>query len=109
MWFQLFLIVFAVVAILRTWNQYTKRQVSKYWFVVWAALWLAVIVVAVTPQTADFAAQIVGVERGADLLVYTAVVVLAYMTFRLTVRQQKLNEEITELVRKIAVDHPERR
>lgn len=107
--FKFFLIAFALVAIYRTWKQYTKRQVSKYWFFMWAALWVAVIVVAITPQTTDVIAEVVGVERGADLLVYTAVVVLAYMVFRLTVRQQKLNEEITELVRKIAVDHPEQK
>ena len=71
-------------------------------------MWLVVIGVAVTPQSTDIVASFVGVGRGADLLVYLAVTFLLYAVLRLMVRQQKMSEEITELVRKIAVDHPEK-
>lgn len=102
MLFKLFLVAFAIFAIVRTRRQYAKRQVSKYWFVVWTAFWATVVFVALTPQTTDIIANIAGVGRGADLLVYVAIVILSYAVYRLMVRQQKLNEEITELVRTIA-------
>ena len=105
--FQIFLITFAVLAILRTWKQYTKRYVSKYWFLLWGGVWALVILAALMPQWTDKVAGVLGVERGADLLVYTAVVCMAYLVYRLMVRQQKMNEEITGLVRKIALDRPE--
>ena len=67
-------------------------------------MWAVVVFVALMPQATDVLARIAGVERGADLVVYTAVVVLSYAVYRLMVRQQKLNEEVTELVRTIGID-----
>lgn len=106
--FQFFLIAFSVYAIGRSLKQYTKKQVSKYWVVVWSFLWVIVIGVALMPQATDRIARMVGVGRGADLLVYLSVTFLLYAVLRLMVRQQKMSEDITELVRKIAVDHPEK-
>ena len=67
-------------------------------------MWVVVVFVALMPQATDVLARIAGVERGADLVVCTAVVVLSYAVYRLMVRQQKLNEEVTELVRTIGID-----
>lgn len=106
--FKIFLIVFSLYAILRTRKQYEAKNASRYWMVVWSVVWLFVIAVAVVPQATDVVAAWVGVGRGADLLVYLAVIVLLYVTYRSLVRQQKMSEDITELVRKIAVDRPER-
>lgn len=104
MLFTIFLVAFAIFAIVRTYGQYVKRQVSKYWFITWTSLWAVVVLAALAPEFTDVLARIVGVERGADLFVYTAVVILAYAVYRLMVRQQKLNEEVTELVRTIAIE-----
>lgn len=103
MLFQILLIAFAVFAILRTSKQYREQKVSVHWFVLWTLLWIGVIFVAISPETTDLIAAKLGVERGADLLVYSAVVILAYATYRILVRLEKQNKELTELVRKIAV------
>lgn len=100
--FQIFLIAFALFAIIKTSRQYQSRKVSVYWFTVWTLFWVAVIAVAFAPQTTDVIAEYVGVEKGADLLVYSAIVILFYIVYRLLVRTEKQNRELTELVRKIA-------
>lgn len=101
--FQIFLILFAVFAIAKTYRQYKKQRVSVYWLTVWSLLWFVVIAVALWPQTTDILATFVGVEKGADLLVYTAVVVLYYLLYRSMVRQERTNKELTDLVRQIAI------
>ena len=106
--FKIFLILFSIYAIHRAKKQYEKRQASRYWAVVWSFMWLVVIIVALMPQATDAVAKFVGVGRGADLLVYLAVIFLLFATYRMMVREQKMSEDITELVRKIAVDRPER-
>lgn len=106
--FKIFLIVFSVFAILRAKKQYDKKQASRYWAVMWSFMWVLVIVAALLPQATDALASLAGVERGADLLMYTAVMFLLYAAYRSMVHQQKTDADITELVRKIAVDHPER-
>ncbi len=106
MMFQLFLVAFSLYAILRSVKQYSRKQVSRYWVVVWSVLWTTVIGVALMPQATDRIAALAGIGRGADLLVYLAVTFLLYAVLRIMVRQQKMSEEITELVRSIAIDHP---
>ena len=106
--FKVFLILFSVYAIARAKKQYEKRQASWYWAVVWSFMWLFVIAAALMPQATDAVAAFAGVGRGADLLVYIAVIFLLYTTYRSMGHQQKMSEDITELVRKIAVDRPER-
>lgn len=108
--FQAILVAFALFAITRTVKQYRKRKVSRYWFFLWSGLWTLVIGVALWPETADILAKRLGVERGADLALYFAVVILAYLVFRLFVRQEETERSITQLVRKIAIKddrHPE--
>jgi len=101
--FQFSLIIFAIFAIIRTYKQYRLQRVSASWLTSWLLLWLAVILVAISPQSTDILAKYVGVERGADLLVYSAVVILYYGLYRMMVKQEKLQQELTSLVRKIAI------
>lgn len=103
MMFQAFLIIFAVIALAKVGRQYQKRKVSVYWFIVWSILWMGVIAVGLSPQTTDVIAARVGVGRGADLLVYSSILILFYGLYRVMSRQEKLHQEITELVRKIAI------
>lgn len=102
--FKIALIIFALFASLRTWRQYKAQKVTRQWFVLWLFVWALVIVVAVAPQTTDILASNVGVGRGADLLVYIAIVFLLYGQFRNMVRTKRLHEQHTELVRRIAIE-----
>lgn len=106
MLFQLGIILFAIVVILRTYGQYKKEHVSRYWLIAFSCLWTIVIVAALVPKGTDRIAQMVGVERGADLFVYVAVLILVYAVYRLLVRVQHMHQEITELVRQIALANP---
>lgn len=101
--FQLSVVIFAVLVIVRTYSQYKKELVSRYWLLAFSSLWALIAAAAMLPRTTDDIARLVGVERGVDMLVYVAVLVLLYAVYRLFVRTQKMHEEITELVREIAL------
>lgn len=102
--FKIVLILFALFATLRTWNQYTAQKVTRQWFILWAVLWVLVIGVAIAPQTTDVLADVAGVGRGADLFMYVAILFLLYGQFRMMVRTKKLHEQQTALVRRIAIE-----
>ncbi|MDP2631808.1 MAG: DUF2304 domain-containing protein [Candidatus Uhrbacteria bacterium] len=103
MLFQAILIVFALFAIAKTSKMYKQQKVSVYWFMVWTFFWLVVITVSIWPTTTDIVAGWVGVEKGADLLSYSAIVVLFYAMYRVMAGQERQNKELTDLVRKIAI------
>ena len=48
--------------------------------------------------------SILGIARGADLIVYVSVVLLFYLIFRLYVKMEKIEQDVTKVVRKIAID-----
>lgn len=102
--FQIALTLFALLMIVRTYRQYHRHIVTRQWAMLWTLIWFLVIGVAIWPKTTDFLAAQVGVGRGADLLVYLAILFLLFAQFRLFVRTQRLHEQQTELVRRIAIE-----
>ncbi len=101
--FQSILIIFAIIVLAKTYRQYQAHKVSLYWAIVWSLMWIILIIVAFTPQTTDIIAKYVGVEKGADLFVYSSIVIIFYALYRILSRQEKMNKETTNLVRQIAI------
>ncbi len=101
--FQWTLVLLGILSLWKTYRQFKKERVSAYWFSIWSVFWIVVVFVAFLPQTTDLIANTVGVERGADLIVYIAVLVLSYAVYRLMVGQERMRQEITDLVRQIAI------
>lgn len=101
--FKIAIILFALFAIARTYGQYQRKLVSRYWLWAFSLLWLALVGAALWPRITDDIAHAVGISRGADMLVYMSVIALLYSSYRLIVKTQKTSDEITELVRQIAI------
>ena len=104
---QGFIILFALFAISRTFLQFRAGKLTLAWLFVWVVFWLGAGTVAALPQTTDVIARFVGVGRGADVIVYTALIGLFYLMFKLFVKIEDLEREITSLVRKLAIEDVE--
>ena len=72
-----------------------------------ASLWslgtIGALVVVWIPETASRAAQLFGVGRGADLVVYFGLVLLFVLVFQLHVSHVRQERQLTELVRREAL------
>ena len=100
---QGFLLLFFLFALGRTAHQFSRRRVPAFWALAWAMVWLGAGIVVLLPQTADMLARLVGVGRGADMVMYLALVLLFYLLFRLYAKLEGMEREISVLVRKIAL------
>lgn len=69
--------------------------------------WIAVGGVALSPQTTDVVAKLVGVGRGADFIIYLSMIALFYLMFKLFGKIEDVEREITKLVRKLAIEEAE--
>ncbi len=69
----------------------------------WSLLWGGVVAVVLHPQSASFLAARLGVGRGADVVVYLAIALLFYLQFRLFVRLEDQERQITALARALAL------
>ena len=70
-------------------------------------LLVAAVLAVIFPGIVNDLAQLVGVGRGADLLLYGFLVVFISTVLSNARKQRRQDEQITELARKIAVANPE--
>jgi len=100
---QLLIVVFALFALSRVFVKARSRSIPMVWALLWVFVWAAVLVVAFLPQTTDVVASVVGVGRGADLFVYLSIILLFYLVFRLFVKIESLQHELTKLVSELSI------
>jgi hypothetical protein len=66
-----------------------------------------VLLVFWQPESTSYLANILGVGRGADLIIYLSVIVIFYLLFRVFIRLNKIDSEITKITRKDALKNVE--
>ena len=98
---QYIIILFALFAIARSIVQYRKGNVSIKFLLSLILFWIIVGLVVWLPQTTEMVARFVGVGRGVDVAIYISIPALFYLVFRLFVRIEDLERDITTLVRKL--------
>lgn len=98
------LLIAAILAIIWvTWKRAQQRAVSTASAAGWTVLWLAAAAVIYRPELASLLAEALGVGRGADAVVYLAVIALFYLVFRIFVRLERMERDITDVVRAVAI------
>jgi len=100
---QIIASVFLIFAILKVFFQYRTDKISMKRLILWCFLWLGVGIIFWLPQTTSFVASVLGIGRGADLVIYTGMVILYYLIFRIYVKIDKQQEEITKIVQTLAI------
>jgi len=101
--FQLIVIIFCLYAAVRVWQKIRTRGLGKRWGAFWLVFWFGVGAVVALPWTTSLLAARLGVTRGVDLVIYVSVIVLFYLVFRLTLKLEKLESNITKIVREAAL------
>ncbi len=102
--FQIVAVVFIFFVVSRILIKYKKKEISFRELFFWFLFWILVAVVILLPQTTSILASKLGIGRGADLVIYVAIVFIFYIIFKIYVRLDKTDREITELVRKISIE-----
>jgi hypothetical protein len=67
----------------------------------WVGLWLFIF--TIFPGALDLIGQIFGLPRGADVLVYVGIIFLMYFTLLLLSKTERNKEDITRLIREVAL------
>jgi hypothetical protein len=100
------LVLLAVIALMAVHLIAQKRrgEIGKIQLGLWLAVWIGGAVVVLFPDFATRMASHFGVGRGADLVIYVSIPALFYAVFRLLIRTERLNREVTELTRALAIE-----
>ena len=105
---QALIVLFAVYAITRTLLRYRKGNISLGETAVWVCFWIGAGLLVMKPDLTQKLARVLGVGRGADAVFYLGLVGLSYAFFRLYLRSRNTEQQITRLVRELALRDAER-
>ena len=100
---QIVLVVFSVFAIISVVSKFRKGDLTVNQLALWCLFWVLVVVVALLPNTTALLAKLLGVGRGADSVVYLALALLYYLFFKANIRLEKMERNLTKIVRKEAL------
>lgn len=105
---QIFLILFLLFALSRVFLRFKSTEITFPGLIFWSSIFGVAIIAVTFPQLTSSVANAVGIGRGADAVVYIAIVLIFYLVFRLYVYIQDVRREISDLVGKLAIGEHEK-
>jgi hypothetical protein len=106
--FQLVAIpLIVVMLLLSARNLFQRARVMTS--LLWTLLWLAALAAVIYPDQTTEIAKAVGIRRGADLLVYSAVLAFIVGFYVVSLKLRQLSREVTVLTRELALLEAERK
>ncbi|MEM4259825.1 MAG: DUF2304 family protein [Candidatus Woesearchaeota archaeon] len=106
---QILLIIFAIFAWTRVILRLKDKHIRLSEFIFWSLVWLIMLIVAFIPSITSSMAEFLGIASGISLLVYVSVIILFYLVFRLYVKIEHQEQEITQLTRALAIKNSEKK
>jgi hypothetical protein len=100
---QIILLLFIIYAVIKVALRYKDKIISLQEFILWTIFWFLVGFVVILPDTTSLVASFVGVGRGVDLVIYISILILFYLVFRVLVRLDKIDKDVTKIVRNLAL------
>lgn len=100
---QVVLIVVLASVLVMTWRRAWQGVVSRREALLWSLLWIGAGFIILQPKTTTLVANFFGVGRGADFILYGAVVLLFVLVFKLFVALEVMERKLTDFVRKDAL------
>ena len=104
MLYQILVAIVAILAIFLVFDRFRRKRTSIPTFLMWVVLWVLIAIFAIMPETSNVLAKIIGIGRGLDLILIFAIIGSYYLIFRVYLKLEKIEQDITELVRKISMD-----
>jgi len=98
---QYLIVIFAIFVLTRIVLRLRDNQLTIMEFFMWTSVWGAVLIVAMIPSIATASAQLIGIGRGVDAFIYLALLVLFYLMFRVIIKLETIQKEMTSIVREL--------
>ena len=88
---QIILILISVLVLFKVFLNVKKKRQTAIKGSLWGIIWVSVLVAAIFPQFTTYLASLLGVGRGADLILYSAVLFLSYLLYKQFIRIGKID------------------
>ena len=97
--------IIGVFFIYRTIVQYMRRKRTFVALLVWVSFWISITLMAIIPNPVSFQiAALLGFRSNVTAVIFVSIALLFLFVFYLSSTIEKLEHQMTDLVRKIAID-----
>ncbi len=104
MLFQILIVLFSLVAIASIFVRRQKDGLGIRATLFWILFWLAVDTVVLFPNSTTVLANTLGIGRGSDLIIYLSILLIFLILFRLNVKIENINRQVTKVTRSNALE-----
>lgn len=94
---KLLIILFILFASSRVVLRYKNKEISYSGFLLWLCVWAVTLLAILLPDLSGKLAKILGIGRGVDSAFFIAILLLFYLTFRLYIKLDKIDRDLTTL------------
>lgn len=101
---EIIAVIFALFALSRVILRLKDGNLTRREFLFWAVIWVFLAIVVFVPDLTTTVAHWFGIQQGMNLIVTVAIILLFYLMFRLYVKVENTEQEITKLVRQISLE-----
>lgn len=84
-----------------------RRRVAPRVGFAWGMLWIAATIAIARPELTATIARALGIGRGADLVLYIAILAMVFGFFAVYVRMRRIESDLTKIVRELAIRNAE--
>ncbi len=101
--FQIVSLIVLSLLLLRDGRKWLKSRTGRGVRFVRCVVWVVAIVTIADPLLVQEVAYVFGIGRGADVVLYFSVLAFAWVAFTLYIRMLRLERQITDLTRHLAI------
>ncbi len=101
---QIILSVVILFILFKTWHSYKTKQISKSFSFLWVLIWVIGLFVIFYPGLLSKVANLLNIGRGVDFALYVSIILLFYLVYKVNLKIEKLNRDLTKVVRKNSID-----
>ncbi len=102
--FQLIIAFLALSALISVARKKRENLLGPLGAFFWIVFWVALVSIVSVPNIAQRIADIIGIGRGVDLVMYASIAVLFFVVFKLHIKVEGLKRDLTVIVRGQALE-----
>ncbi len=104
MMYQYIGVLIGIAGIIYTFIRFRESKMSPGMLVVWSVIWIILIALSIFPAGTMYFARLTGIGRGLDVILILGLIGCYYLIFRIYSMIENIEQEITTLVREIALE-----
>lgn len=96
-------VLIGIGGIIYSFLRFRESKMSLGMLMVWGVIWIILIGISLDPQATGYFASLTGIGRGLDVFLILGLIGSFYLIFRIYNMIENMEQEITHLVREIAL------